>query len=60
MYVLQSTPDPFVSPPSALLYRIHLHPYVAIPIRIVINIAMQVAVSKKDRGDIVELLDGEE
>lgn len=45
-------------PPFALLYRIHLHPYVTVPIWIVINIAIQVAILKKDRVDIGELLYG--
>lgn len=48
-YVRTAAPIPLYFLPSALLYRIHLHPYVAVPARIVINIAIQVAASKKDR-----------
>jgi len=58
MFVLQHQSLYFL--PSALLYRIHLHPYIAVPARIVINIAIQVAASKKDRADIEELLLGRE
>lgn len=57
-YVRAAAHQSLCFPPFALLYRIHLYPYVAVPIWIVINIAIQVAISKKDRVDIGELLYG--
>lgn len=59
-YVRTAAPIPLYFLPSALLYRIHLYPYVAVPAWIVINIAIQVVASKKDRADIEELLLGGE